>query len=151
MAENQLASGAVIFRKSGSAIEYLLLRAYNYWDFPKGHVEENEDQVETAKREIYEESNLKNIAFVTKNKEKLFTETLPYGKKNKIARYYLCLVSYEESQNVKLKVNPEIGKPEHEQAIWVVYESAFKLLNDRMRTVLNWANKLIEGSLHDNI
>lgn len=149
-ADHQYASGAVIFRMNGKNVEYLLLRAYNYWDCPKGQLEENEDFLETAKREVFEESNLKEITFVTKNKEKLYIETLPYGRRRKIARYYLCFVSFEESQKVKLKINPELGKAEHDEFRWEKYENAFNFFNDRMKKVLNWANKIVEEALEND-
>ncbi len=140
--------GAVIFRRNGKDIEYLVLKAYANWDFPKGVVDfEDKNFVETAKREIEEETSLKHIAFVIKNKKKLFIETEPYGRQNKIARYYLCYVSYEDSLGVELKVNPELGKPEHDKFSWVLYENAFKLFNERLRKVINWADKTIMESM----
>lgn len=142
----QYASGAVVFRKNGTVIEFLLLRAYNYWDFPKGQLEEKEKFIETAIREIFEETNLNDVVFVSKDKEKLYTETEPYGRKNKIARYYLCFVSMKESKNVILKINPEIDKAEHDEYKWLSYENAEKLLNERMRKVLKWAQDLIKNT-----
>ena len=34
------------------------------WSLPKGHVEEGETELETAKREIYEESGAKDLEFI---------------------------------------------------------------------------------------
>ncbi len=141
------ASGAVIFRKNDEMIEYLLLRAYNYWDFAKGRIEDGEDYVETAIREIEEETDLKKITFVTRNKEKLFIETTPYGRNRKIARYYLCFVSMSESKNVKLKINPEIGKPEHDEFNWCQCDKAITLLNKRLKTVIDWADSKVKGAI----
>ena len=33
------AAGVVVFRRTGAGIYFLVLRAYNTWDFPKGLVE----------------------------------------------------------------------------------------------------------------
>jgi tRNA nucleotidyltransferase (CCA-adding enzyme) len=57
-------AGAVIFYKEkDKEPEYLLLhypgsteKAKDYWDFPKGHIEENETEIETVKREVKEDS-----------------------------------------------------------------------------------------------
>jgi bis(5'-nucleosidyl)-tetraphosphatase len=64
-------AGAVIFKREGDGIHYLLLHypaskksAKNYWDFPKGHIEGKEKIEETAKREAEEETGLKDLKFV---------------------------------------------------------------------------------------
>ena len=50
--------GAIIFRKEKGEIELLLLRLIDasHWSFPKGHVEYEETEIETALREIKEET-----------------------------------------------------------------------------------------------
>ena len=52
--------GALIARKTDSGCEILLIRHVNggHWAFPKGHVEANETEEETALREILEETGL---------------------------------------------------------------------------------------------
>lgn len=51
--------GAVVFYVAKGALYYLLIenRCHN-WGFPKGHVEINETELETASREILEETGL---------------------------------------------------------------------------------------------
>ena len=54
-------AGGVVFRRQGDAIEYLLVEASddpNRLVLPKGHVEEGEQDRETAVREIYEETGV---------------------------------------------------------------------------------------------
>ena len=50
--------GAIVYRKSHGNTEILLIKHINsgHWSFPKGHVEGNETEVETAIREIKEET-----------------------------------------------------------------------------------------------
>ena len=52
--------GAVVHRKYHGNTEILLIRHVKsgYWSFPKGHVEKGETEVETAVREIKEETGL---------------------------------------------------------------------------------------------
>lgn len=60
--------GAVIWRSNGGKREYLLVlnkkgNAMGHWGFPKGHVEAGESEIETAKREILEETGLEVDSF----------------------------------------------------------------------------------------
>jgi len=51
--------GAVVWRARDGRREYLLVRHNGgHWSFPKGHVEGNETEAETAAREILEETGL---------------------------------------------------------------------------------------------
>ncbi len=52
--------GAVVFTREGSQILYLLIRNKNgSWGFPKGHMEAGEQEMQTAAREIWEETGLR--------------------------------------------------------------------------------------------
>ncbi len=58
--------GAVIFKEEEGqrlylTVEYKIERGY--WGLTKGHVEAGESELETAKREIYEEVGLSNLTF----------------------------------------------------------------------------------------
>ena len=54
--------GFVIFRKEDKGIKYLLLHhGAEYWNFPKGRVEEGEEELQTAKRELVEETGITDI------------------------------------------------------------------------------------------
>ncbi len=64
-------AGAVIFKQRKGITEYLLLHypsgakaKKEYWDFPKGHLEKGEKELDTVRREIKEETGLKNIKLV---------------------------------------------------------------------------------------
>ena len=59
-------AGAVVFyRNPDGKIDYLLLNhGEDYWNFPKGHIDNKESEIETAKREIEEETGLKEIDII---------------------------------------------------------------------------------------
>ena len=58
-----LSSGVVVVHWNHGRYDYLLLRAYNYWDFPKGVVETDESPLEAAVREVEEETTLTGLRF----------------------------------------------------------------------------------------
>ena len=81
--------GAIVYRKSHGNIEILLIRHINsgHWSFPKGHVGEGETEVETAKREIMEETSIDVIIDPT------FRETVTYSPRRdtmKVVVYFLA-------------------------------------------------------------
>lgn len=58
-------AGGVVFRreKEGAEVEFLLYQdARDRWTIPKGHIEPGETAQVTARREIGEETGLKNLA-----------------------------------------------------------------------------------------
>jgi len=133
------AAGVVVFRRTARGPYYLVLRAYNNWDFPKGLVEAGEDQLTCAKRELKEETGLAAVDFPFKDEYK---ETLPYSG-NKVARYYL---GETEEVEIELPISKELGRPEHHEYRWVTYEEAQDLLPPRLAVVLDWAKRTISGS-----
>jgi len=133
-----LSAGVVPIRRKGNDWEFLILRAFNYWDFPKGMVEAGEDPWNAAIRELKEETGLINF---TAPYGKAFVETGPYGK-GKIARYYILEIN--ESRSIELKPNPLTGVIEHHEYRWLSYEEAHYLMVPRIKKVLEWA----EGKLH---
>lgn len=81
--------GAIVYRKFHGNIEILLVKHVNsgHWSFPKGHVELGETEVETAQREILEETGIEVII------DSSFRETVTYSPKQgtqKIVVYFLA-------------------------------------------------------------
>ncbi len=111
------------------------MRAYRYWDFPKGIVGD-EEPLEAAIREVKEETGIDDLVFTWGYD---YRETPPYGP-GKIARYYVAQTSYK---TIKLPVSPELGRPEHHEYRWLEYEETSKLVAPRVVPILDWANALI--------
>ena len=135
----RLSAGVVVVRLEKGVPRYLLLRAYNYWDFPKGLVERGESPLDAAVREVAEETGLTGLEF---RWGRDYRETPPYGR-GKQARYYLACTTRTE---VTLPVSPELGRPEHDEYRWLDYEAARALLNHRLRRILDWAHARILGA-----
>lgn len=127
-----LSAGVVIVRFETDGPRYLLLRAYNYWDFPKGLVEADEDPLDAARREAEEETGLTDLRL---RWGEAYHETPPY-RGGKVARYYLAESPAGEPQ---LPVSAELGRPEHHEYRWLTYDRAAALLVPRVRAALDWA------------
>jgi len=137
-------AGAVIFRKEGNKIYYLLLHypsnakaPREYWDFPKGHIEKGEKIEETVKREVKEETGLKDIKLIEGFKEwiKYFFK---FKGKNifKIVTFFLA-----ETKTKTVKVSFE-----HIGFKWLPYEEAIeKLTFKNAKDILKKANDYLKN------
>ncbi len=100
--------GAIIFRKTPSknSYEYLIIeQCHGHWGFPKGHVEENESEHETAYREILEETGVE-VKFIDGFRES--TDYSPYPNCQKeviffLAEYFTGIEKPQESEILSLK------------------------------------------------
>lgn len=133
-----LTSGVIVVRATDRGWLYLLLRAGKFWDFPKGLLEADEDSLEAAIREVEEETTINDLKFSWGHN---FKDTEPYKGGSKMARYYLAETV---TSNISLPVNPEIGKPEHEEFIWTDLEGALQLVADRVKPAVKWAAKILD-------
>lgn len=139
MGGRRLSAGVVVLRRDEESqqLYLLLLRAYQYWDFPKGMQEVGETEFEAALREVQEETTISALDFHWGN---VFYETGPY-RGGKVARYYIATT---EQIDIELLINPELGCPEHVEYRWVSFEQATKMCSPRVVSVINWAQKVID-------
>lgn len=133
-----LSAGIVVVRRDAAGWRVLLLRVYNYWDFPKGRVEAGESAIDAARRETREETTLDDLEFAWGEE---FVDTQPYGREKKVARYYIARTA---TAVITLPVNPELGRAEHHEWRWCDFESAGQLVPERLWPVLRWAEELVE-------
>lgn len=132
----KLSCGIVLARRRELAWCTLMLRAYHHWDFPKGIREADEEPLQTATRELGEETGIVDAVFEWGDR---FIETGPYSR-GKTARYYLAATS---SSEVVMGISPETGKPEHHEWRWVSFDEAYDLSAPRVRDVVRWARNII--------
>lgn len=133
---HRLSSGVVVVSLAQRKLNFLLLRAYRNWDFPKGLVEAGEDPIDAALREVKEETTLDDLSF---DWGTAFIETGPYNK-GKISRYY---IARSKETLVRLPVNPDLGRPEHHEACWVEFAKALSMVSPRLQPVVRWAHAII--------
>jgi bis(5'-nucleosidyl)-tetraphosphatase len=132
----RLSAGVVVVRPAAGGWRFLLLRAFNHWDFPKGMVEEGEEPLAAAVREVREESMIDDLEFTWGEPS---TRTGPYSR-GKVACYF---IAQTRTADVSLPVNPELGRAEHSEFRWADYDEALKLVSPRVRPVLHWAAQVM--------
>jgi 8-oxo-dGTP pyrophosphatase MutT (NUDIX family) len=132
----RLSAGVVVVRQTEGGWRFLLLRAFNHWDFPKGMVEPDEEPLAAAVREVREESLIEDLEFAWGDSS---TRTGPYSR-GKVACYY---IAQTRTADVTLPVSPELGHPEHSEFRWVDFDEAVKLVSPRVRPVLMWATQVM--------
>jgi 8-oxo-dGTP pyrophosphatase MutT (NUDIX family) len=115
----KISCGAIIFRKENGKLYFLLLKYPNYWGFPKGEKEENESEIETAKREIKEETGIEELKFIFGFKREYEYSYFLKGKK--IEKKAILFLAETNQKDVKISW-------EHEDFKWAEYDEALKLL-----------------------
>ncbi len=130
--------GGVIFRKNNNGIEYLLI--YNkkgnvdgHWGFPKGHVENNETEKETAFREISEETGL-TAEFIGD-----FRAHTRYSPKEDVIKDVIYFIAENNGEKVTVQ------QSEVSDYAWLDYDNAFeKISNASDKKILESAAKYIK-------
>jgi len=111
--------GAILFRRS-KGIEFLLLQyGAGHWDFPKGGVEEGETEHGTMRREVFEETGIKDISVLVG-----FREQINYFYKRTeglVSKEVIFFLAETRSKTVKLSF-------EHNDFRWLSYSEAYKTL-----------------------
>lgn len=134
--QREISAGAVIFRRNDSELQFLLLHyELGHWEFAKGHIEKGEDERETVRREVAEETGITDITFVEGFRESIKYYFRWQGKGVfKVVVFYLVRMAAKE---VKLS-NEHIGYE------WLSYDEAMKRLKFKnSKQVLEKANRAI--------
>lgn len=133
-------AGAVVYRRFGQKIKYLLLHYESgHWDFPRGHIERGEKERQTAKREISEETGIVKLEFVPG-----FRVSTKWFFKKKIGKRFFsvhktAVLFLAETKARRVKISHE-----HIGHKWLVYEKAVKQATfDNTKNLLEKANKFL--------
>ncbi len=130
--KQEYSAGAVVYCQ-GNEIEFLLLQntlKKTYWEFPKGKIEDKEDIQATVKREIEEETGLKNFKIIPDFKEKITWFFKFKGDLiKKESTYLLAEVKAEDKNQVRIS-------NEHQEFKWMTFSQANKEINIKANKVL---------------
>jgi 8-oxo-dGTP pyrophosphatase MutT (NUDIX family) len=116
-----VACGAVIYRKHRGQVLYLVLKHANggHWSLAKGHAEPGETEVQTALREIDEETGL------SVKLRAGFRETIRYSPSPSIDKTVVFFLAKARAKKVRLQ------KSEILNSAWLDLADALKLISHR--------------------
>lgn len=140
--KKQVVAGFVVFRKTEEGNKYLLLyRRGEYWNFPKGHFEEGEKSLDTAFREVQEETGLKKTDLQVIPGFRAYEKFHFYSGNEKI--YDTVILYLAETTQAQVTISPR----EHSGYAWFLYPDAIKILRryTETRKVLRQAHSFIRG------
>lgn len=134
------ASGAVVYRLVDEQPQYLLLKSAtsNFWGFPKGHVEGNETDIETAVREIREETSLHVTIDPT------FHADLDYDMKN---GHHKHVVLYTAQVPADVTIHRQVE--EISEFGWFDFPTAHERLSyPNLQNLMTQVNAFLTGDRH---
>lgn len=142
-------AGAVVFRREENGkIKYLLLKhSEKYWNFPKGKIDGNEKEIETAQREIKEETGIREMKIIPGFKvwEKYFYRASKNRQKaNQEGKTIFKLVIFYLIETKEKEVRISF---EHQGYEWLAFNEAMERLKryKGSQKILTKANDFLLG------
>lgn len=136
---HEYSAGSIIYRINDDKIEFLIVQSMLNltWGFPKGHLENDENNEQAAKREVYEEVGLKP------DYDFNFKESITYTvARDRLKTVTLFLSKFNPEQKIKLQKS-EIGAFK-----WVTLEVANSCLyHEELKELLKKAQEYIENEI----
>lgn len=138
----------VAYARKNNSVEYLLLKRklhWKGWEFPKGKIEKGEKKIETAKRELQEETGhtilrIKDFHFSGKYNYRRILPDRP-----KIKGQTFSLFAAEISRQGKVSLD----RKEHNGFKWVSFKTAMKMLKWKdQKKSLKIVNEWLEEKSH---
>jgi len=101
-------AGGILFSQNLKEVYLIYKTTRDEFLLPKGHVEDDESIMDTAKREIYEETGYKD--FILLGVEPLVTNTfkMPDGD-TKIVRFFIAIVMSDKRKQTKWMDEESLG------------------------------------------
>lgn len=139
-------AGIIFFRNTTKGGKYLVIRSsyhgkdgkHDFWDFPKGLLEKDEDGLAAAKREAREEAGIKDFRIIPE-----FKETVRYfirrdRDQKGVLKFVAMFLAEAKDDRVELSW-------EHDTYEWLPYEDArARLSRKEMQEALRQAEEFLE-------
>ncbi len=134
---------AILFRKINGKIEYLLLKTTpereDFWQPVTGGVEEGETEVEALKREVWEETGVRNVVRIVEDVDYFEYPDAHFVNGFDYIKEYVFGVEVDPNQKIIID-----GK-EHSQFRWCSFQEAMQLLKwDENKRALSKLNEILK-------
>jgi 8-oxo-dGTP pyrophosphatase MutT (NUDIX family) len=137
----EFSCGAVVYKMRNGIPVFLLVNSKRNrkWGFPKGHVENGESELETAAREIFEESGIKDVVFIENfRQEDIYMIYRADGKVIEKHSVYFLALAREDSM--------DFDRSEILKLCWAGIKNACNmLLFESQKKIINLAYSFIIG------
>lgn len=121
-----ISCGGIIYRRRDGKIEIFFIKdPFQRWTFPKGKHQSNETFVETAIREIREETGLERLKYVAPVGKTSFRFRREEGIIHKVVFYFLFQAPPDAKERLMTREEYQVGKEPIFEAQWVPLEDAF--------------------------
>jgi 8-oxo-dGTP pyrophosphatase MutT (NUDIX family) len=130
--------GIILFYNFPRSRKYLLVKQHQgHWGFPKGHIEKGEKLIETAVRELKEETGIKKIEFI--KRKILLRDNYSFNNANaKIIKIVDYFIAESLVEKVKIDFDEIINYK------WLTFgKSLDRLTFKESKKILKQANKII--------
>ncbi len=142
---NDKSIGIIIFITRDEEIYFLLIRhSGGHWAFPKGHPEKHEMEIETARRELFEETGIKDIDLIS---DKILLEDRYKfsGHKgeliHKVVYYYIAEAGSEEVKVDGEEISAYKWCTLEESLAYLVHPETIILINKAYKTIYEFKNE----------
>ena len=138
---DEISSGAILYYIDNLTITFLLLHYFRgHWDFPKGNNEKGESEIDTALREIREETGITDVTIINGFKKETFYK---YKRNNRlILKKVVYFLAKANSTDVVLS-------SEHLDFVWEQYDDALKRITYKnSKEILGEGYKFLKNFLN---
>jgi bis(5'-nucleosidyl)-tetraphosphatase len=139
--KNDQSMGVIVFFQFPRSVKYLLIKhRKGHWSFPKGHADKGETKLETALRELKEETGVTKIQLLKKSV--LLKEVYKFanGKGIKILKKVNYFIAEAKSRKVKIDYNEVVNYK------WCTLKAGLeKITFSESVSILKKADKIVQA------
>ncbi|MEI6233980.1 MAG: NUDIX domain-containing protein [Planctomycetota bacterium] len=138
------AAGGIMYMLEDGVPKYLILRSSHHgeWGPPKGHTDEGESELETAMREIFEETGFRRSTFIPGFREVLTYKVDKKKKRlNKEVVFFLCEMPSDDI---------EISDEHTEAHLATMAEIEIMLSHDDLKEIVRKADAFLHANVLKN-
>ena len=135
----EISAGGIIYRKTSEGLKYLLLyHGGNYWNFPKGKLEQSERGMDAAFREVKEETGLGKNDLILKDQFRITDKFFFFREKKRIFKIVIFYLAQSRKREVAVST-------EHNGCGWFTYKEAIKIVKfQNLRNIIKKANDILK-------